>query len=104
MAKLMEFGNISSDIEAYKRVLGISPYHLPLRMDNNRPITDFLLTVDQEWPQKYHARKLIAKVREASSTDPLYAFYHEFSTQMYSEEQKTAEHYSFLINALLFNT
>ena len=86
MAKMMEYGNISSDVEAYKRVLNLSPYHMPLLMAENRPISDILMTVDSDWPQKYHARKMIAKVREASSTDPLYAFYHEFSAQMYSEE------------------
>ena len=100
----MEFGNISADRAAYERVLRYSPYHLPLEIEENRPITDLLLTVDEDWPYKYHARKLMSKVREASVRDPMYAFYHEFPSQMYSEEQKTAEHFSFLINSLLFNT
>ena len=104
IAKLMEFGNIAANPESYERVLRYSPYHLPLDMKENRPITDLLLTVDEAWPYKYHARKMISKVREASARDPMYAFYHEFASQMYSEEQKIAQHYSFLINALLFNT
>ena len=103
MAKLTEFGNISADRAAYERVLRYSPYHLPLIIEENRPITDILVTVDQEWPYKYHARKLISKVREVSASDPMYAFYHEFPSQMYSDEQKTAEHFSFLINSLIFN-
>ena len=103
IAKQLEFGNINADVEAYKRLLTISPYHLPLHMKANRPISDILLTVDSDWPLKYHSRKLIAKIRDASASDPMYAFYQEFSPQMYSEEQKRAHLYSFLINALLFN-
>ena len=51
---------------------------MPLVMDENRPITDILLTVDAESPYKYHARKLISKIREVGNKDPLYAFYREF--------------------------
>lgn len=104
MDKLMEFGNVVADIEAYRRLLRFSPYHMPLVIEKNRPITDLLLTCDSEFPYKYHARKLICKIRETSVMDPLYAFLHEFPAQMYSKEQKEAEHFSFLINALLFNT
>ena len=57
-------------------MLGYSPYHLPLSMKENRPITDILVTCDAEWPYKYHARKLIAKLRETGSSDPMYAFYY----------------------------
>ena len=45
-------------------------------MKENRPITDILVTCDAEWPYKYHARKLIAKLRETGSSDPMYAFYY----------------------------
>ena len=88
LAKQMEFGNIAADREAYERVLRFSPYHMPLNMQKNRPISDILLTCDQDWPYKYHARKMICKIRETSAADPMYAFYHEFAAQMYSEEQK----------------
>mmetsp|Transcript_3225 Transcript_3225/g.4186 ORF Transcript_3225/g.4186 Transcript_3225/m.4186 type:complete len:105 (+) Transcript_3225:185-499(+) len=104
MAKLTEFGNIAADRQAYERVLRFSPYHMPLEMERNRPISDFLLTCDEESPYKYHARKLICKVRETSVMDPMYTFYHEFPAQMYSEEQKEAEHFAFLLNSLRFNT
>ena len=77
---------------------------MPLQIEKNRPISDILLTCDAESPYKYHSRKLISKVRETSVMDPMYAFYHEFPAQMYSDEQKQAEHFSFLINSLLFNT
>ena len=77
---------------------------MPLVLDENRPLTDILLTVDAASPYKYHARKLIAKLRDVAYKDPLYAFYHEYPSQMYSEQQKLAQSYSFLVNALLFNT
>ena len=86
MAKKMEFGNILADQNAYENVLRYSPYHMPLDMKENRPISDILITADQSWKYKYHARKLISKLREASMHDPLYAFYHEYPEQMYSEE------------------
>lgn len=103
MAKHMEFGNIIADKAAYDNVLKFSPYHMPLDMQENRPISDLLITADESYKNKYHARKLIAKLREASMFDPMFAFYHEYPDQMYSEQQKMAEHYAFLINALLFN-
>ena len=77
---------------------------MPLVMEENRPLTDLLLTVDSDSPYRYHARKLIAKLRDVAYKDPLYAFYYEYPSQMYSEEQKLAQSYSFVINALLFNT
>ena len=86
MAKLMEFGNIVASTDAYERLLKYSPYHMSLDMDENRPISDVMMTCDAEWPYKYHARKMIAKVRDASYYDPMYAFYHEFPSQMYSDE------------------
>ena len=103
MAKLMEFGNITADQNAYEKLLRYSPYHMPLDMEENRPISDILITCDEANKYKYHARKLMCKLRDASKHDPMYAFYHEYPRQMYSEEQKMAEHYGFLINALLFN-
>jgi len=84
----MEFGNVAADREAYERVLRYSPYHMPLAMESNRPITDMLVTCDEEWPYKYHARKLMCKLRETSIMDPMYAFYREYPAQMYSDEQK----------------
>ena len=78
MDKLMEFGNVIGDLTVYERLLRYSPYHMPLDMSKNRPISDLLLTCDSESPYKYHARKLICKIRETSATDPMYAFYHEF--------------------------
>ena len=84
--------------------MSFSPYHMPMIMTENRPITDILLCCDTKSPYKYHARKMIAKIRETSAYDPLYAFYREFPDKMYSEEQKISEMYSFLVNSLLFNT
>ena len=100
MAKLMEFGNIAADQLAYENVLKYSPYHMPLDIEEARPITNILITCDEDWPYKYHARKLICKIREASVSDPLFALYHEFPSQMYNEQQKDAEHFSFLIDTL----
>ena len=102
-AKITEFGNIVPDKHVYERVLKFSPYHMPLVMTENRPISDILLCCDQDSPYKYHSRKLIAKLREISAQDPLYAFYREFPSKMYTEEQKQAEMYAFLINSLLYN-
>ena len=102
--KLTEFGDIASDRGAFERVMSFSPYHMPMLMTENRPITDILLCCDTDSPYKYHSRKMIAKIRETSAFDPLYAFYREFPDKMYSEEQKYAEMYSFLVNSLLYNT
>ena len=101
--KLSEFGNIVADKSIYERVLSYSPYHIPLVMTENRPITDILLCCDNDSPYKYHSRKMISKIREVTYGDPLYAFYREFPTNMYTEEQKQAEMHSFLINSLLYN-
>lgn len=77
---------------------------MPLDVSQNRPISDIMITTDLQSPLKYHSRKMICKLREACVTDPLYAFYREFDSQMFSEEQKRGEHFAFLVNALLFNT
>ena len=80
LAKLTEFGNIAASQSTYERVLSYSPYHIPLLMNTNRPISDILITCDEDSPYKYHSRKLISKIREASMMDPMYTFYHEFPT------------------------
>ena len=84
--KLTEFGNIVSSRDVYDRALSYSPYHMPLVMTENRPISDILLCCDEESPYKYHSRKLIAKIREVTSADPLYAYYREIPSKMYTEE------------------
>ena len=84
--KLSEFGNIVADKSVYERVLSFSPYHIPLVMTENRPITDILLCCDTDSPYKYHSRKMIAKIREVTYRDPLYAYYREFPINMYTEE------------------
>ena len=46
---------------------------------------------------------MICKLRDIYNEEPLYSFYREFPSSMYSDAQKEAEMYSFLANAVLFN-
>jgi hypothetical protein len=59
----------------------LSPYHLPMI---NRPITDLLFCTDENDPLKYHSRKMVCKIRDIFKEEPLYAFYREFPTKMYT--------------------
>jgi hypothetical protein len=60
--------------------------------EENRPMTDLLISVDEELgKERYHARKMVAKLRDVYNHKPLYAFYREFSSKMYSESQKQCE-------------
>ena len=68
-----------------------------------RPITDMLLCVDEDDPFKYQSRKMISKMRDIFRDDPLYAFYREFPSKMYSQEQKEGEMMSFLVQSLIYN-
>ena len=68
-----------------------------------RPISDILVTVDKDFAHKYHARKLTAKLRHMFSHEPLYQFYKEYPTKMFTREQVLADHQAFLINSLLYN-
>ncbi len=63
----------------------------------NRPISYIMFCTDINDPLKYHSRKMLCKIRDIFNADPLYAFYREFPTQMYTQEQKRAEMYSFLV-------
>lgn len=79
---IQEFGDISQ-LEVYQQAQLMSPYHLPMSI---RPITDLLISVDEDHPYKYHSRKLMGKLRHIKAGDPLYAFYREFPTKMYSQQ------------------
>jgi protease II len=96
-----EFGNIRRSQDVYDRIQRYSPYHMYMP---EKPVTDLLISVDEELGhERYHARKFTSKLRDIFHQDPMYAFYREFSQKMYSEEQKKAEQYSFLINSLMYN-
>lgn len=97
---IKEFGNFAKP-EDYRAILNLSPYHLPVD-PSMRPITDLLICCGDN-PSKYHARKMVARIREVFAHDPLFAFYREFGSKMYTDEQIQAEMVSFLINSLLFN-
>ena len=41
-----------------------SPYHMFMN-EENRPVTDILISVDEELgKERYHARKMVAKLRD----------------------------------------
>jgi len=65
--------------------------------------TDLLICVDERNPLKYHALKLVAKLREIYDRDNSFVFYKEYGYKAHSEEDKLANQYSFIINSLLFN-
>lgn len=85
MQAIKEFGNFTNR-ETYRNMLSLSPYHLPMDKANYRPITDLLICCEDN-PHKYHARKMIAKLREVYAKEPLYAFFREFGSKMYTEDQ-----------------
>ena len=77
--KLLEFGDIQNK-EFYDALHLISPYHIPYR--SNVPlVTDLLITVDENFAYNYHARKIMAKLREVMSKDKRqgFVFLKEFS-------------------------
>jgi len=83
--KNKEFGNIMQSREVYEAVQRYSPYHMFMSEDN-RPMTDLLISVDEELGrERYHARKMVAKLRDVYNNKPLYAFYREFSSKMYTD-------------------
>jgi hypothetical protein len=61
--------------------MDLSPYHLPMQI---KPVTDIFLCCEEQHKYKYHSRKMIAKLREVYAYDPMFAFYREFSSKMYS--------------------
>ena len=81
-----EYGNFSKK-EVYENLIRLSPYHLPMHVSQNRPITDLLICCEEQYNFKYHSRKMIAKLREVYASDPLYAFFREFPSKMYTEDQ-----------------
>jgi hypothetical protein len=100
---LREFGDIQNK-EFYDALQLISPYHIPYRGGQLSLLTDLLITVDENFLHSYHARKLTCKLRDVMSKDKRlgYVFYREFPEKMFTDDEKSALHYSFLINSLLF--
>lgn len=80
----------------------MSPYHAGI-IDPQRLHTDLYVCVDEENDYKYHARKLIAKLREVYHKENSHVFYKEFSRKALTEDEKVSSQYSFIINSLLFN-
>ncbi len=98
--KIEEFGDPMNRLfyESHKL---ISPYHVPF-LDETQMHTDLLVCVDENNPMKYHARKLIAKIRSVYEKDNSWAFYNEFREKSMLEREKQAVLQSFIINTLLF--
>jgi protease II len=84
MEAIKEFGDFSNK-EAYRQMLSMSPYHMPIDPAQARPITDLLICCE-EGPMTYHSRKLIARLRDEFAQEPLRAFYREFAQKMYTSE------------------
>lgn len=68
-------------------LIRLSPYHLPMHVRYNRPVSDLLICCEEQNTLKYHSRKMTAKLREIYASDPLYSFYREFPSKMYTDEQ-----------------
>jgi protease II len=67
MQAIREFGDFSKT-DAYSRIMGLSPYHVPLDAlvaQQSRPKTDLMICCEEDYPLKYHSRKLVAKLRES---------------------------------------
>ncbi|TNV73246.1 hypothetical protein FGO68_gene9908 [Halteria grandinella] len=101
--KLQEFGDIQNK-DFYEALQLISPYHIPYKGGNLSLQTDLLITQDESYLHSYHGRKLMCKLRDVMSKDKKlgFVFYKEFPEKMFTEEEKSALQYSFIINSLLF--
>ena len=99
--KIKEFGDPHNKIfyEAHKL---ISPYHMPI-IDDSQMMTDLMISVDEDFPYVYHARKLMCKMRSTYNKENSWIFYKEFATKSMTEDEKYANQISFLINSMLFN-
>jgi protease II len=86
--KLAEYGDPHNRL-FYESLKLISPYHMGV-LDHESLHTDLYLCVDEEFPYKYHARKLVAKLREIYNKENSYVFYREFGRKGYTDDEKTA--------------
>lgn len=66
-------------------------------------MTDLMISVDEDFPYVYHARKLMCKMRSTYNRENSWIFYKEFATKSMTEDEKYANQVSFLINSMLFN-
>ena len=65
--------------------------------------TDLYICVDEKFKYKYHARKLICKLREVYGKENSHNFYREYGFKGHTQDEKDANQYSFIVNSLLFN-
>ena len=80
--KLEEFGDVQNKL-FYEMVRTISPYHMPV-VDKEAMHTDLMLCVDDEFVYKYHARKLMCKLRDVYGKDNSFAFYKEYGAKAHT--------------------
>jgi hypothetical protein len=66
-------------------------------------VTDLLICVEDDFKEKYHAQKLICKLRQIYNKENSFNFYQEYGLKAHTEQEKDANQYSFIINSLLFN-
>lgn len=86
--KLSEFGDPHNRL-FYESIKLMSPYHAPV-VDKTSLHTDLLVCVDEDFHLKYHARKLICKLRELYHRDNSFVFYQEYGRKAHTEEEKRA--------------
>jgi hypothetical protein len=67
----------------------ISPYHMPM-VDETQMMTDLMMTVDEEFPYIYHARKLTCKFRSIYHKENSWLFYKEYREKSMTVEENYA--------------
>jgi hypothetical protein len=62
---------------------------MPL-IDKNVMNTDLFICVDEDFAYKYHARKLICKLRSVYNKENSFIIYNEYNSKAFTENEKYA--------------